>query len=40
MKQLQYVKSKLKEWNKASFRDLKERKKKFVEDTVIIEGCE
>ena len=29
MKKLQFVKSKLKEWNKVSFRNLKEKKEKY-----------
>ena len=34
MKKLQFVKSKLKEWNKVSFRDLKEKKKNILLDIV------
>ena len=34
MKKLQFVKSKLKEWNRVSFGDLKEKKKTILTDIV------
>ena len=39
MKRLQFVKSKLKEWNKVSFEDIKGRKKNILEDIVGIGGA-
>ena len=39
-KRLHYVKSKLEEWNKVSFRDLKETKKNILKDLAIIDAHE
>ena len=40
MKKLQFVESKLKEWNKASFGDLKEKKKNILTGIVSIDASE
>ena len=40
MRKLQYVKAKLKEWNKDSFRVLKERKKSILSEIANIDAAE
>ncbi|KAJ9691309.1 hypothetical protein PVL29_013479 [Vitis rotundifolia] len=40
MRRLQFVKAKLKEWNKASFEELNERKKSILNDLVIFDAIE
>ena len=40
MKKLQFIKSKLKEWNKVSFRDLREKKKNILTNIVSIDVSE
>ena len=40
MKKLQFIKSKLKEWNKVSFRDLREKKKNILTNIVNIDVSE
>ena len=40
MRKLQYVKAKLKDWNKNSFGDLKERKKSILNEIAKIDAVE